>query len=211
MSHSSNEPGSNSSSSRSRAVSLPLACCCGDAALAAAQPRRRALFLQLAQNVLHRALLGTDRRYHLGHGRSQYHAAEKQRRKRAASGDLVAQSGAPARLLGILAPLLDLEALVELRPRRRRSRRRACPRPAPAPPPASRRRVARCSAASAHRVVRGDRGGERARGSPPAGRMRHDAVGDRERRVIALGSPNRAAAARQRAGAPPAPADVSAR
>src|SRR6185312_2318208 len=80
-----------------------------DAPLAAAEPRRRALVVQLAQTVLHRLSLKPA----LGSpditliGAKQ---AEKPRRE----ANVLLERGAPARLLGILAPALHLIGFVEL-------------------------------------------------------------------------------------------------
>ena len=122
-----------------------------DAALAAARPRGRALLFELPQDVMHRALQGPKRTVgNITSGlRAPASCAEKRQEARR-GGDVVAQYGAPPHLLRILAPLLDLEALVELVPRQRPARlssRRSASASATTTEPHE--AVARLSAASA--------------------------------------------------------------
>ena len=160
MSHSSKEPGSSSSSSRSRAVSLPLACCC---AMRRSPPPRRAAarFSSSWRRMSCIALSPPSGRSGISPRRRAPAPASSRAEARGNARPAAMSSrerGAAARLLRILAPLLDLEALVELRQRRRPLRRRAAPRAsASATTSEPQAAVARWSAASVHRVVGRDR------------------------------------------------------
>src|SRR6185437_6541022 len=124
MSHSSKEPGSNSSSSRSRALSLPLACCAWTrrspppprAAVRFSSSRRRISCICPSLPGPRRGSpgeitpTGSQRQPWGWRGLSP-----QQRQKPVRQRDIVLDRGSALHLLGVLAPLLDLEALVELR------------------------------------------------------------------------------------------------
>src|SRR5579885_3513051 len=187
MSHSSNEPGSNSSSSRSRAVSLPLACCC---AMRRSPPPRRAA-ARFSSNRRRMSCMLSPKPPCSGAGispprweRQPGLAGAQQLEKPGREPHVLAQRGAAASLLLVLAPLLDLEALVELRQgegglgvdslldERQRQHHRAAGR------------GGEMERRQRHRVMRRDRGPQR-REARLGLRPRHDPGGDAERRAVA--------------------------
>src|SRR5579862_319731 len=180
MSHSSKVPGSNNRSSRSRAVSLPLACCW---AMRRSPPPSRAA-ARFSSNWRRISCMKSLRSPPRSTGIDNSSIAAQQAGKTGGERDVVFEPRAALRLLRILAPALDLKALIELR---RFESRLGGESPLDQCKAKDQRAAGghgEMECDEHHRIVSGDGALERGE-HRLALRNRRDAMGDREPRIVA--------------------------